>query len=298
MRMAVVVSFLNEERFLGTLLTSVALQTRPPDRLVLVDDGSTDRSHAIASEFEEEHPYAQLLHRPKQERARDRLVSGSVWEAFQWAVDQLGDGFDVVAKLDADLQLGPHLFEEIEARFASDAQLGLTGPYLSETNVDGGRERLRSHHEHVAGATKFYRRACYDDVYPLPPLRDLDMMDEVKARSRGWRTQSFGAGDGDPLHLRPVGTYDGSLRSIRRWGEGDYVSGSHPILVLYVGFQHLVARPRLIGGVNYFAGWISAAGRRLPRFDPELRELRQHEQMERARERVRKVLRRAPQREG
>jgi hypothetical protein len=119
------------------------------------------------------------------------------------------------------------------------------------------------------------------------------MVDEVKARSRGWRTMSFEALDGDPLHLRPVGSHDGSLRAIRRWGEGDYVSGSHPLLVLFVGFQHLVARPRVVGGIHYFAGWLYAAARRLPRFDPSLRSLRRREQIERIRARVRGVLGRA-----
>ena len=49
------------------------------------------------------------------------------------------------------------------------------------------------------------------------------------------------------------------LRGFRRWGRGDYVSGSHPLLVLFVGFQRLRAHPPVLGSLNYFAGYIGAA---------------------------------------
>ena len=116
----VVVPFLNEERYLGTLLDSVASQTRPPDRLVLVNDGSTDGSEAIAAEFAARHDYAMLLRRPPRSREPDRLAAAGPLLAFQWAVSKSGGGWDVLAKLDADLQLTPDTIEAIEHRLESD----------------------------------------------------------------------------------------------------------------------------------------------------------------------------------
>ena len=66
MKLAVIVSFLNEERYLPTLLASIERQTRPPDELLLVDDGSSDGSHALAAGFAERHEYARALRRPPQ----------------------------------------------------------------------------------------------------------------------------------------------------------------------------------------------------------------------------------------
>ena len=63
MRLAVVTPFLNEQQLLPQLLRSIASQTRPPDRLLLVDDGSTDASPAIAAEFVRQHGYASLARR-------------------------------------------------------------------------------------------------------------------------------------------------------------------------------------------------------------------------------------------
>lgn len=289
MKLLVVSVFLDEEALLPTFLESLADQTRVPDRALLVDDGSDDTSAAIAAEFARHHSWAEVLHRPRRPRERDRLVSAAVWTGFTWAADgALADGdYGIVAKMDADLRLPPGLLEEVEARFEADARLGLTGPYLSELDRAGELKRLRWRPEHVGGAVKFYRRQCYESVFPLPPLLNLDMVDEVKARSAGWKTESFEAEGGEPLHLRSHGSHDGVLRGFRRWGRGDYVSGAHPLLVGFLAAQRLPAYPPVLGSLNYLAGWAMAAVRRVPRFDPELRAVRRREQLDRVRERLR-----------
>jgi biofilm PGA synthesis N-glycosyltransferase PgaC len=60
-RLVVVVPFLNEAWCLPGLLSSVAGQTRLPDRLVLVDDGSTDGSGDIADDFAGRHDWVTEL---------------------------------------------------------------------------------------------------------------------------------------------------------------------------------------------------------------------------------------------
>ena len=60
LRLVAIVSFLDEERVLPAFLGSVAAQTRPPDRLLLVDDGSRDGSAALAETFARRHDFASL----------------------------------------------------------------------------------------------------------------------------------------------------------------------------------------------------------------------------------------------
>lgn len=270
MRLTVVVPFLNEERCLGELLRSISTQDRLPDRVMLVDDGSSDGSVAQAEEFAARHPFALALRRPRQERTRDRLAQASELRAFQWAVEELGDDWDIVAKLDADLRLPPCTFRELLDRLDEDPRLGIAGSFLAEEQPEGHLARLQNNGRHVHGATKFYRRACWEQIAPLPPILGWDTIDEIRAQMRGWRTASFALPGGDPVHLRPRGSYDGQLRGFRRWGECAYAFGSPASFVLLQAGRYMRQPPRILGGAHYALGWIAAAVRRQPRAEAEL----------------------------
>jgi biofilm PGA synthesis N-glycosyltransferase PgaC len=277
----VIVPFLNEEAFLPAFLESIERQARRPDRLVLVDDGSTDRSYGIAREFAEQHDWAVALRRPVREQRGDRLALAAEYAAFQWALDRVDGEWDVVAKLDADIRLTPRTVETIVNELERQPDLGLAGSYLSEVDGRGTLGRLEIRPEHVHGATKFYRRECYEAISPMPAILGWDMIDEVKATMAGWRTQSFAMPDGDPLHMRFRGSHDGLLRGFRRWGEGAWAMGEHPLHVVLHCFQRMSDPPFVIGGLNYVLGWASAGLRRLPRAEPEVRAVVRRGQLER-----------------
>jgi biofilm PGA synthesis N-glycosyltransferase PgaC len=281
MYIVAIAPFLNEEPFLPTFLESIEGQTLRPDRLLLVDDGSTDGSGQIAREFAARHDWALALQRPVREQQGDRLSRAAVFVAFKWALAQVDEQWDVAAKLDTDLRLTPRTIETIADRLASMPELGLAGTYLSEVGGDGVLGRLRIRPEHVHGATKFYRRECYEAISPMPAILGWDMIDEIKAGIAGWSTQSFAMPDGDPLHMRLRGGHDGLLRGFRRWGEGAWAMGEHPLHVVLHGFQRMSDPPRVIGGLNYIVGWISAALHRSPRAEPEVRAVVRRGQLQR-----------------
>lgn len=286
MRLVVVVPFLNEQVYMPTFLASVAAQRRYPDRLVLVDDGSTDESAGMAQEFPRRYPWATVLARPPRRPERDRLASAKELVAFQWALGQIDEAWDVIAKLDADLRLSPSCFERIEHEFAANPELGMAGPYLAVADGAGMLVRQRCPPHHVEGPVTFYRRACYEQIAPLPPILGWDTMDELRAQMRGWTTRSFALADGDCEHLRPMGSHDGMLRAFRRWGTCAYNYGEHPLHVVLVGTQKLRDRPYVLGGISYLLGWALTAARRGPRAEAELRAYVRRDQMRRIRARL------------
>jgi glycosyltransferase involved in cell wall biosynthesis len=271
MRLAVIVCFLNEEAHLPALLDSLAIQQREPERLLLVDDGSSDASPALASAFASVHPYARVLSRPRRPAQPDRLATAAELEAFCWAVEQLEEPWDVVAKLDADLRLTPRTFAELVSRFDADPRLGIAGAYHSIIGPDGQPIRERCPPGHVHGSSKFYRRDCFVDVFPLPVRLGWDTSDEITARMHGWRTESFAMPDGEPIHLRPIATHDGMLRGYRRSGMSAYGYGARAWWVLLGTAGRLRSRPMMVGGLNYLLGWLVAAVRRDPRADARQR---------------------------
>jgi glycosyltransferase involved in cell wall biosynthesis len=290
MRLAIIVPFKDEERHLPSLLASLAGQTRPPDALVLVDDGSTDSSGRQADAFAREHDRVRVYHRPVPSRAgRDRLAAAPELRAFLWALERLDGDYDIVAKLDADLRLRPETLQQVLASFRADPRLGIAGPNMVDMGDRDHAPPHRSGHGHVDGAVTFYRRACLDAIAPLPPILGWDTIDEVRARMRGWGAGPLDLPSGPVEHLRPMGAHDGFARGFRRWGACAWAYGEHPVHVLLVAVQRARDRPAVIGSLNYVAGWALAALRRAPRAEPELRACVRRDELRRIARRVRSL---------
>ena len=292
MRCVVIVPFLNEAAHIGTFLRSLAAQSRRPDRVVLVDDGSTDDSPATAAAFAAAHDWATLMRRPPRPPGRDRLAGAPELAAFLWAAEQVGEDHDVLVKMDADLELAPDHFARVLRGFEEDPQLGMAGVYLSARDADGRLYTERHPVDHVRGPTRFYRRACFEQIAPIPVMLGWDGADEVRARAHGWRTRSFVLDGAPTLHLRPTGMQDGRLRACARWGLCAYAVGAHPLGVLGAAALQARGRPWLLGGVAYLWGWLDARRRRVPRAPLDIRRAKRAEQRRRAGEVLRRRLRR------
>jgi biofilm PGA synthesis N-glycosyltransferase PgaC len=280
LRIVCAVPFLNEEAHLPSFLDSLARQERFPDWLMLVDDGSIDRSARIAARFAAARGNVTLLRRPPRKPSRDRLALATELRSFQSALDGFGEDWELAVKLDADLELCPELFATLERVFLARPELGIAGAHLSVLDGRTGtlvRERCPPHH--VRGATKFYRRACLRDISPIPPILGWDTIDEITARAHGWQTESFSCPRGEVIHRRPTGAADGMLRAQYRWGACAYGIGQHPLWVALSAVRRLRERPRVLGSLAFLAGWAAAGIRRNPRAKPSVRAFGRREQL-------------------
>lgn len=279
MRITLVVPFLDEEEVLGDLLASLGAQERRPDELLLVDDGSSDESPAIARAFASDHEWARVFHRARRGPEPDRLIGGGALRAFAWAVEHsVGD---VIGKIDADLILPPDFLAELERQLTADARLGIVGAHLAQRDAQGRPWRLRNPEGHVHGATKLYRSACWVQISPLPATMGWDTLDEVRARMCGWRTATVAIPSGDPVHSRRMGSRDGQLRGYRRAGLAAYTYGSTPVMVALAALIRTGDRPYGLSGLSFAWGWVSAAIRRMPRASSTERQWVRREQRRR-----------------
>ena len=65
MRYVLVTPARNEERFIAKTLESMVAQTMPPERWVIVDDGSTDKTSEIVQRYAGAYPWIQLVRLPQ-----------------------------------------------------------------------------------------------------------------------------------------------------------------------------------------------------------------------------------------
>ena len=141
-------------------------QTIPPQKWVIVDDGSTDDTFEISRKASSEHSWITVIRRPDR---GFRKSGGGVVEAFYDGYAAVSEEpWEFIVKLDGDLTFEPGYFEACFAQFANDARLGIGGGTILVR--DNGRLRVDSPDDppfHVRGATKIYRRACWEQISPL-----------------------------------------------------------------------------------------------------------------------------------
>ena len=180
--------------------------------------------------------------------------------------------------------------------FRKSPSLGMAGFALAERRADGsqgptGHIQMPPHH--VPGATKFYRRQCFNDISPIPLVLGWDTADEFDARRHGWETRNFVTPGSECIHLRPMGAHAGAIRSFKRWGACAYGYGAHPLhVVLYAGQLALYRPPRVLGGLFFMLGWLTAVARRPPRATADVRAFVRQEQLIRIGRRASAVARR------
>jgi glycosyltransferase involved in cell wall biosynthesis len=268
----------NEEAFIEKTINSVVSQTKIPERWVIVDDGSTDRTAEIVERYVGRFPWIELVRRP---RHIERSFAGKV-HAFNSGLAQVQSvEYDVLGNLDADLSFEPDYLEFLTGRFEVEPKLGVAGTPFLEEGYDSARDSFEGQN-HVAGGCQLFRRQCFEEIGGYIPNRagGVDWIAVTTARMLGWRTQSFP--EKRFTHYRTLGTAERSvLKSIFSYGEKDYYLGGSPIWELFRVVYRMGKKPLFLGGAALFLGYGSAVLRRMKRpVSPELMRFHRREQLQ------------------
>jgi poly-beta-1,6-N-acetyl-D-glucosamine synthase len=251
MRYVVITPVRDEEKYVAATIAAVRAQTVLPEEWVIVDDGSTDQTGKIIDEQAAATPWIRVVHRSNR---GFRKSGAGVVEAFYDGFRRLrSEDWDFVVKLDGDLTFSRDYFEKCFAHFGEQPRLGIGGGEIYHDF--GGEIRLEVNPRfHVRGATKIYRRACWEAVGGLLAVPGWDTVDEVKANMLGWQTRSFPELRLD--HHRLTGSADGFLRDQVKHGTACYVCGYHPLFVAASCLRRLTRKPYIIGSAGVFYGFL------------------------------------------
>lgn len=247
----------NEAQMLRQLAGALQRQTRLPVRWVIVENGSSDQTAAVAERIVAESDWARLVVLAE---VGPRERGAPIVRALHAGLPALDVEPDVVVNVDADVTMEPDYFERLLDVFAGNPLLGIASGSAWELTNGAWRQRFVTGGT-VWGATRAYRWACLQDVLPLEERHGWDGIDQLKARARGWQTRTFT--DLPFRHHRTEGLHDGSTWA--HWlanGDTAHYMGYRPSYLL-VRTLHRMRRDPAAFGLVY--GYVSAAVRRTPR---------------------------------
>ena len=276
-RYVIVTPARDEEAHLEGTIQSVVDQTVKPAEWVIVNDGSTDRTADIIDKYAAHYGWIRGLDRANR---GFRKSGGGIVDAFNDGYRSLlCCDWNFVVKLDGDLTFEPDYFERIFERFGGEPRLGIAGGTLY--SLSSGRMKVeRNPRFHVRGATKVYRRECWEQIGGLWPALGWDTVDETSASMKGWITMSIP--DIHAIHHRPTGAANGAWNNSVKQGLICHTVGYHPLFVLASCVYRLVHKPYGIRALGSLCGFVHASLTRVPQVnDPALIKFVRGEQMKR-----------------
>jgi glycosyltransferase involved in cell wall biosynthesis len=200
MQYYIIIPTFNEEKFISLTLQSLVEQTVLPAKVVVVNDGSTDKTDEIIQSFVDKYSFISLVNKTSESI---HLPGGKVIHAFNKGLETIDDNYDFIVKVDADLIFPPHYFETISNHFESDAQVGMAGGFCYiEKNGEWVLENLTDK-DHIRGAIKAYRKETFKQIGGLKPEMGWDTVDELLCKFYHWKVITD-----DNLHvkhLKPTG---------------------------------------------------------------------------------------------
>ncbi|MFO1497471.1 MAG: glycosyltransferase family A protein [Verrucomicrobiota bacterium] len=251
----------NEEKFLSVTIESVVTQTIRPHRWIIINDGSTDGTGQIADAAARAHDWIQVLHRPDR---GFRQPGGGVVEALNagYALT-MEEPWHFLVKLDGDLSFASNYFERCLLRFSKEPTLGIGGGTIcNQVGADLTPEAPDDPAFHVRGATKVYRRECWEAIGGWIPAPGWDTVDEYKANMLGWITYTFP--ELRLWHHRPAGGAQGTWKNWVKNGLANYIAGYHPIFMISKCVRRAFVKPYGVVALGLLVGFVSGYARRVP----------------------------------
>lgn len=170
LKVSVIVPIFNAEKYLDSCIQSVLRQTYRNWELILVDDGSKDRSGAIADEYQQADKRIRVIHTP------NAGVSSARNQGIELATG------NYIAFLDADDELTDDCLEKLTKTAVSDNADIVAGRYCSGRNSAEQKE-----HKFIWREQEAIKNSLMDNPFTYSACAKLyrtDFIDETRFDSR------------------------------------------------------------------------------------------------------------------
>ena len=258
MRFYIVIPAHNEEAYIRDCLISLAEQSLPPKKIIVVNDHSSDQTPTILDELKTLYPCIDMVNHQSSEK---HLPGEKIITAFYKGFEQLDDAYDVVCKFDADLIFPKNYLETLANHYKNDPKLGLiAGHCYIEKNKQWILENLTSN-DHIRGPLKAYRKACFEAIGGLKKSMGWDTVDELVALYNGW---SFRTDDTLHVkHMKPTGsTYNKSAKHFQ--GIALYKMRNGFVLAFLSALKLAYKKRKMRLFLDYLMGYLKAWRKKMP----------------------------------
>ncbi|WP_417882038.1 glycosyltransferase family 2 protein [Xanthomarina gelatinilytica] len=258
MNFYIVIPAHNEEAYIKQTLESLVTQTLLPKQLVVVNDHSTDKTQQIVERFVSKYNWISLVNTTSSD---EHLPGSKIIHAFYKGFETLDDSYDVICKFDADLIFPNNYLEQLAFHFKTNEKLGMVSGFCYiEKNHQWVLENL-TRKDHIRGALKAYRKACFEQIEKLKPSMGWDTVDELLAKFYGWEMLTDNSLH--VKHLKPTGkNYNKASKHMQ--GEAMYKMRYGFWITLISALKLAYKKRSFKLFKDYMAGFFKAKNEKLP----------------------------------
>jgi glycosyltransferase involved in cell wall biosynthesis len=183
-RFLIIIPAHNEGDNLSFTLQSLENQSFKDFKVMVVNDGSTDKTSEVIKSFTEKDSRFTTIDLQKSVHQPGSKVVNAFKKGLE--TQQIND-FDIICKFDADIILPENYLETIEIAFQNNPEYGLVGGLLYiEKNGEWVYEGNSNKH-HVRGPMKAYRKECFLAIGGLRETLGWDNIDSILLENLGWK---------------------------------------------------------------------------------------------------------------
>ena len=200
MKVSIIIPAYNEQGFIKKSIESIINQTTKPQKVIYVNDSSTDETRNIIKEFSEKHEWIDLI---DHESNQEHEPGSKIVKAFNFGLKNLNISYDIICKFDADIIIPNNYVERLVNIFSNNNNVGIAGGNLYIFKRGKWLYEKIAAKSHVRGPIKAYRRKCFEEINGLKSSIGWDTLDVLLAQKKGWKIYT----DKSLVvkHLKPTG---------------------------------------------------------------------------------------------
>ncbi len=200
MKVSIIIPVYNEQGFIKKSIDSIINQTTKPEKVIYVNDSSTDETRNIIKEFSEKHEWIDLI---DHESNQQHEPGSKIVKAFNFGLKNLNISYDIICKFDADIIIPNNYVERLVNIFSNNNNVGIAGGNLYIFKRGKWLYEKIAAKSHVRGPIKAYRRKCFEEINGLKSSIGWDTLDVLLAQKKGWKIYT----DKSLVvkHLKPTG---------------------------------------------------------------------------------------------